>query len=70
MRAGADHPFSPNAIGVSREHEIDHQVNHIAWRAVRAGVFIQGFIEFPDQLFEDDAPSLGYRPDPDAGRRS
>ena len=40
---------------VTREQEVDHQVNDIAGREVLAGVLVQGFVELAYQLFEDRA---------------
>jgi hypothetical protein len=51
----AHDPFPPDAVGVARQHEVNHQVHHVARREVFAGIFIQRFIELADQLLEDRA---------------
>ncbi len=43
----------PDAIFVSRQKQVHHEMNDITRREVFAGVFIEGFVELPDQLLED-----------------
>jgi hypothetical protein len=49
----ADNPFPPDTSRISRQHEIDHQVHHIARRKVLAGILVQSLVKLPKQLFED-----------------
>lgn len=40
-------------LPVAGQHEIDHQVNHVARREVLARILVQPLVELPDQLLED-----------------
>ena len=44
---------SGDAVFLTGEHEIHHQVDHVPRREVLPGILIQGFVESADQLFKD-----------------
>jgi hypothetical protein len=48
-----DDALPPDAIVFAREHEIDHEVDHVARGEVLSGVLVQGFVELANQLLED-----------------
>ncbi len=50
---GADRAFPADPGLITREEEIHHQMDDIARGEVLPGIFIQRFVEFPDQLLED-----------------
>ena len=50
---GAHRATAGDARLVAREHEIHHQVDHVARGEVLAGIFVQRLVELADQLFED-----------------
>jgi hypothetical protein len=50
---GDHHALTPDAIFVSRQKQVHHEMNDITRRKVFAGVFIEGFVELPDQLLEN-----------------
>ena len=48
-------PFGAQNLAVRREQQIHHQPDHFARREVVAGRLVRGFVEAPDQVFEDQA---------------
>ena len=52
---GADRPARADRGLVARQHQVDHQVDDVAWREVLAGVLIQRLVELADQFLEDRA---------------
>ena len=39
--------------GPDGEHQVDHQMHHVARREVLAGILVQRLVELPEQLLED-----------------
>ena len=50
---GAGHALGACQLGIEHEHEIDHQADAVARGKVLAGVFVEGFVEFAEQVLED-----------------
>jgi hypothetical protein len=46
-------PLLPQPGVVFGEHEIDHQVDHVTRREVLAGILVERFVEFSEQLLEN-----------------
>ncbi len=44
-----------DAILIAGEKQVDHEVHDVAGGKVLAGVFVEGFVEFADELLEDGA---------------
>lgn len=52
---GADDVVFGEGLFVLSQEEIHHEPDDFARREVFAGIFVEGFVELPDQLFEDVA---------------
>ena len=46
-------PHAREFLLISREHQLDHEVDHVPRREVLAGVLVKRLVELPDQLLED-----------------
>ena len=42
-----------DVVAVAREHQVDHQVNHVARREVFARVLVECLVELPDEFLEN-----------------
>ena len=52
---GAGDALGACQLGIEHQHEIDHEADAVARGKVLAGVFVEGFVEFAEQMLEDVA---------------